>query len=85
METLMDVRNLCVTYGRGPSAMQAVRKVSFTLGRERLGIVGESGSGKSTIGRTACPAAGVLTLATYPSSLADSRPIWNGAWARPSS
>ena len=31
--------------------MQAVRNVSFTLGRERLGIVGESGSGKSTIGR----------------------------------
>ena len=37
--------------GAGPSAMQAVRNVSFTLGRERLGIVGESGSGKSTIGR----------------------------------
>ena len=35
METLMDVRNLCVTYGRGPSAMQAVRNVSFTLGRVR--------------------------------------------------
>ena len=51
METLMDVKNLCVTYGRGASAMQAVRNVSFTLGRERLGIVGESGSGKSTIGR----------------------------------
>ena len=51
METLMDVANLCVTYGRGASAMQAVRNVSFTLGRERLGIVGESGSGKSTIGR----------------------------------
>ena len=51
METLMDVRNLCVTYGRGAGAMQAVRNVSFTLGRERLGIVGESGSGKSTIGR----------------------------------
>jgi peptide/nickel transport system ATP-binding protein len=28
-----------------------VRDVSFTLGRERLGIVGESGSGKSTTGR----------------------------------
>ena len=51
METLMDVKNLCVTYGRGAEAMQAVRGVSFTLGRERLGIVGESGSGKSTIGR----------------------------------
>jgi peptide/nickel transport system ATP-binding protein len=51
MDTLMTVENLCVTYGRGASAMQAVRGVSFHLGRERLGIVGESGSGKSTIGR----------------------------------
>jgi peptide/nickel transport system ATP-binding protein len=30
---------------------QAVRGVSFTLGREKLGIVGESGSGKSLSGR----------------------------------
>ena len=30
---------------------EAVRGVSFTLGRERLGIVGESGSGKSTLAR----------------------------------
>ena len=34
---------------RGP--VPAVRGVSFTLGRERLGIVGESGSGKSMTGR----------------------------------
>ena len=31
--------------------IEAVRGVSFTLGRERLGIVGESGSGKSQTGR----------------------------------
>ncbi len=31
--------------------VEAVRGVSFTLGRERLGIVGESGSGKSQTGR----------------------------------
>ena len=42
MDRLMDIRDLSVTYGRGPGAMQAVRGVSFTLGRERLGIVGES-------------------------------------------
>ena len=30
---------------------EAVRGISFTLGRERLGIVGESGSGKSQTGR----------------------------------
>jgi peptide/nickel transport system ATP-binding protein len=34
---------------KGP--VEAVRNVSFTLGRERLGIVGESGSGKSQTGR----------------------------------
>ncbi|MEI6761831.1 MAG: ATP-binding cassette domain-containing protein, partial [Betaproteobacteria bacterium] len=31
--------------------VEAVRGVSFQLGRERLGIVGESGSGKSQTGR----------------------------------
>ncbi len=31
--------------------IEAVRGVSFTLGKERLGIVGESGSGKSQTGR----------------------------------
>jgi peptide/nickel transport system ATP-binding protein len=31
--------------------IDAVRGVSFSLGREKLGIVGESGSGKSTVGR----------------------------------
>ena len=30
---------------------EVVRGISFTLGRERLGIVGESGSGKSQTGR----------------------------------
>ena len=31
--------------------VEAVRGISFTLGKERLGIVGESGSGKSMTGR----------------------------------
>ncbi len=34
-----------------PASIEAVRGVSFTLGRERLGIVGECGSGKSQTGR----------------------------------
>lgn len=46
---ILEVDNLRIRYG-GASA-EAVRGVSFTLGRERLGIVGESGSGKSTVGR----------------------------------
>lgn len=47
--SILDVKNLRIRYGG--SEAEAVRGVSFTLGRERLGIVGESGSGKSTVGR----------------------------------
>ncbi len=50
-DTLLAVRNLSVTYPGDDGDVRAVRNVSFTLGRERLGIVGESGSGKSTTGR----------------------------------
>jgi peptide/nickel transport system ATP-binding protein len=48
---LLTVRNLRVVYPGDEGDVIAVRNVSFTLGRERLGIVGESGSGKSTTGR----------------------------------
>jgi peptide/nickel transport system ATP-binding protein len=48
---LLSVRNLRVTYPGDEGDFVAVRDISFTLGRERLGIVGESGSGKSTTGR----------------------------------
>ncbi len=51
MSALLEVEKLNVIFpGRGGET-RAVRDVSFTLGRERLGIVGESGSGKSTTGR----------------------------------
>jgi peptide/nickel transport system ATP-binding protein len=49
MNTVLDVENLRICYAGAET--EAVRGVSFTLGRERLGIVGESGSGKSTVGR----------------------------------
>ena len=46
------VDDLCVAFpNRDGGYTEAVRGVSFTLGRERLGIVGESGSGKSQTGR----------------------------------
>ena len=48
---LLTVRNLRVSFPGEQGEFHAVRNVSFTLGRERLGIVGESGSGKSTTGR----------------------------------
>ena len=50
-EKLLDIENLTVTFPTRQGDFQAVRGVSFTLGRERLGIVGESGSGKSMTGR----------------------------------
>ena len=49
--TLLSVRNLRVTFDTEAGRVEAVRGVSFTLGRERLGIVGESGSGKTMTGR----------------------------------
>lgn len=51
MNTLLDVQNLWVKFPSRNGVFDAVRGVSFTLGRERLGIVGESGSGKSMTGR----------------------------------
>src|SRR5690606_33314723 len=51
MNTLLDVEDLRVTFPTRTGVIEAVRGVSFTLGRERLGIVGESGSGKSQTGR----------------------------------
>src|SRR5215212_7235927 len=48
---LLDVDDLRVTFPTRTGLIQAVRGVTFTLGRERLGIVGESGSGKSQTGR----------------------------------
>ncbi|WP_299500006.1 ABC transporter ATP-binding protein [uncultured Roseobacter sp.] len=51
MSTLLDVKDLWVKFPSRHGVFDAVRGVSFTLGRERLGIVGESGSGKSMTGR----------------------------------
>ncbi len=48
---LLSVKNLRVTFDTEAGLVEAVRGVSFTLGRERLGIVGESGSGKTMTGR----------------------------------
>lgn len=49
--TLLEVKNLRVTFDTETGPVEAVRGVSFSLGRERLGIVGESGSGKTMTGR----------------------------------
>jgi peptide/nickel transport system ATP-binding protein len=51
MKALLDVKKLGVRFPTRTGVIEAVRGISFTLGRERLGIVGESGSGKSQTGR----------------------------------
>ena len=49
---ILVVEGLQVAYpNREGKMVPVVRDVSFTLGRERLGLVGESGSGKSQTGR----------------------------------
>ncbi|WP_379064825.1 ABC transporter ATP-binding protein [Mesorhizobium sp. UC22_110] len=50
-KSLLEVDNLRVRFPTRTGVIEAVRGVSFSLGRERLGIVGESGSGKSQTGR----------------------------------
>ncbi|MBL0715088.1 MAG: ABC transporter ATP-binding protein [Desulfosarcina sp.] len=47
MDPLLEVDRLQVTFRSPKETVRAVRGVSFSMGREKLGIVGESGSGKS--------------------------------------
>ena len=51
MTPLIEVEDLRISFPTAKGSFDAVRGVSFTLGREKLGIVGESGSGKSLTGR----------------------------------
>jgi peptide/nickel transport system ATP-binding protein len=66
------VQNLWVRYPTPARVIEAVRGVSFTLQREKLGIVGESGSGKSTVGRA------ILRLVPLPGEVSAERLTFDG-------
>ena len=47
---ILEVQNLCRTYGKGEAEVRALDHVSFSVSKgEFIAIVGESGSGKSTL------------------------------------
>jgi len=50
-DTLLSVENLNIIFPSPKGDVHAVKDVSFSLGKEKIGIVGESGSGKSVTGR----------------------------------
>ncbi|WP_397542524.1 dipeptide ABC transporter ATP-binding protein [Roseovarius salis] len=67
---LLDVRDLSVSFHQDGQTMQAVKGVSFTVGRgETVALVGESGSGKSVTALSTVsllgPAAEVRGSVTY--------------------
>lgn len=47
---ILEVQDLCKTYGRGEAAVQALLHATFSVRKgEFIAIIGESGSGKSTL------------------------------------
>ena len=72
MKPLLEVDNLRVTFPTARGPIEVVKGVSFSLGRERLGIVGESGSGKSITGRS------ILRLVRSPGVVTANRLAFDG-------
>ncbi len=48
---LLNIRNLNVVFAGPKRDIHAVKNISFSMGKQKIGIVGESGSGKTVTGR----------------------------------
>ncbi len=60
-EPLLEIQDLCVSFGQGDGSVEAVKDLSLTIRRgETVALVGESGSGKSVT------ALSVMQLLPYP-------------------
>lgn len=64
---ILNVQNLCKTYGQGETKVDALKNVSFSLEKgEFSAVIGESGSGKSTllncIGALDTPSSGTIRM-----------------------
>lgn len=47
---LLEVKNICKTYGSGETAVKALKNINFSVPKgQYAAIIGESGSGKSTL------------------------------------
>ncbi|MEH6629280.1 MAG: ABC transporter ATP-binding protein [Halopseudomonas aestusnigri] len=69
---LLEVEDLWVRFHSKRRVVEAVRGISFSVGRERVGIVGESGSGKSMTGRA------ILRLIREPGHVEASKIYFDG-------
>ena len=69
---ILTVEDLHVRFPGRVATVEAVRGVSFEVGREKLGIVGESGSGKSMTGRA------ILRLVPPPGRVTARRLVFEG-------
>jgi peptide/nickel transport system ATP-binding protein len=72
-ETLLDVRNLSVSFRSEKGVIRIIEDISFSVGaREILSIVGESGSGKSITSLA------VMRLITDPNAIIEGSIIYKG-------
>ncbi len=69
---LVTVEDLWVRFHTRTRIVEAVRGISFSVGREKVGIVGESGSGKTMTGRS------ILRLVRPPGEITAKRLEFDG-------